>query len=46
MRTWSVWAGNGNTLALDLDDYQRVGKMSQALSHHADEIYESLASDR
>ncbi len=31
---------------LDLDDYQRVGKMSQALSLHADEIYESLASDR
>ena len=32
--------------ALDLDDYQRIGKMSQALSLHADEIYESLASDR
>ena len=31
---------------LDLDDYQRVGKMSQALSLHADEIFESLASDR
>ena len=31
---------------LDLDDYHRVGKMSQALSLHADEIYESLASDR
>jgi WD40 repeat protein/tetratricopeptide (TPR) repeat protein len=46
MRTWNVWAGNGNTDALDLDDYQHVGKMSQALSLHADEIYESLASDR
>ena len=46
MRTWDVWAGNGDTDALDLDDYQRVGKMSQALSLHADEIYESLASDR
>ncbi len=46
MRTWNVWAGNGDTGALDLDDYQRVGKMSQALSLHADEIYESLASDR
>ena len=34
------------TTPLDLDDYQRVGKMSQALSLHADEIYESLASDR
>ena len=46
MRTWNVWAGKGDTEALDLDDYQRVGKMSQALSLHADEIYESLASDR
>ncbi len=46
MRTWNVWTGNGDTEALDLDDYQRVGKMSQALSLHADEIYESLASDR
>ena len=46
MRTWNVWAEKGDSDALDLDDYQRVGKMSQALSLHADEIYESLASDR
>ena len=46
MRTWNVWAGKGDALALDLDDYHRVGKMSQALSLHADEIYLSLASDR
>ena len=32
--------------SLDLDDYQRVGRMAEALSLHADEIYESLASDR
>ena len=31
---------SGDTDALDLDDYQRVGKMSQALSLHADEIYD------
>ena len=46
MRTWNVWAEKGDTESLDLDDYQRVGKMSQALSLHADEIYESLAGDR
>ena len=46
MRTWNVWAERGDTDALDLDDYHRVGKMSQALSLHADEIYESLAGDR
>lgn len=46
MRTWDVWTEKDDSQALDLDDYQRVGKMSQALSLHADEIYESLASDR
>jgi WD40 repeat protein/tetratricopeptide (TPR) repeat protein len=46
MRTWSVWAGDGDSEAIDLDDYHLVGKMSQALSLHADEIYMSLASDR
>jgi energy-coupling factor transporter ATP-binding protein EcfA2 len=45
MRTWNVWAGKGDAEALDLDDYHRVGKMSRALSLHADEIYLSLASD-
>ena len=46
MRTWSVWSEKGDTDVLDLDDYQRVGKMTQALSLHADEIYESLPGDR
>ncbi|MGK0185422.1 MAG: WD40 repeat protein, partial [Verrucomicrobiales bacterium] len=46
MRTWDVWAGHGETEALDLDDYQRVGKMAEALSLHADEVYQALASDR
>lgn len=46
MRTWDVWAWTDETEAIDLDDYQRVGRMSQALSLHADEVYESLASDR
>jgi WD40 repeat protein/tetratricopeptide (TPR) repeat protein len=46
MRTWNVWAGNGDSETLDLDDYHCVGRMSQALSLHADEIYHSLSSDR
>ncbi|MGA2256354.1 MAG: AAA family ATPase [Thermoguttaceae bacterium] len=46
MRTWTVWSDRGETDSLDLDDYQRVGKMLQALSLHADEIYESLVDDR
>jgi WD40 repeat protein/tetratricopeptide (TPR) repeat protein len=46
MRTWSVWSQHGDGEALDLDDYQRVGRMSEALSLHADEIYGALESDR
>jgi WD40 repeat protein/tetratricopeptide (TPR) repeat protein len=46
MRTWDVWTEKGDTEALDLDDYLRVGRMAEALSLHADEIYDSLASDR
>ena len=46
MRTWNVWTENDNAEALDLDDYQRVGRMTQALSLHADEIYDSLETDR
>jgi tetratricopeptide (TPR) repeat protein len=46
MRTWSVWSERGDTEALDLDDYQRVGRMSEALSLHADEVFDSLQSDR
>lgn len=46
MRTWDVWTAKGDSEALDLDDYHCVGRMSQALSLHADEIYQSLADDR
>jgi WD40 repeat protein len=46
MRTWNVRADRGDAGALDLEDYQRVGKMTQALSLHADEIYDRLATDR
>ena len=46
MRTWTVWSERGDSEALDLDDYQLVGRMSEALSLHADEIFASLASDR
>jgi len=46
MRTWNVWTEKGDADALDLEDYQRVGKMAEALSLHADEIYDALATDR
>jgi hypothetical protein len=32
MRTWDVWSQNRRSETLDLEDYQRIGKMTQALS--------------
>lgn len=46
MRTWSVWAEKGGGEALDLEEYQRVGKMTHALSLHADEVYDALPTNR
>ncbi|MDO8542930.1 MAG: hypothetical protein Q7S40_21005 [Opitutaceae bacterium] len=46
MRTWRVWQGRAGAAALDLEDYAQVGKMSQALSVHADEIFFGLATER
>jgi tetratricopeptide (TPR) repeat protein len=46
MRTWSVWSERVESEAIDLDDYESVGRMSQALSLHADEVFHSLATDR
>ena len=46
MRTWRVWQARAGAEALDLEDYAQVGKMSQALSLHADEVYASFATDR
>ena len=38
--------GGPEPWVLDLDNYQAIGRISQALSIHADEIYETLADDR
>lgn len=44
MRTWSYWEANRDEdEPLDLRHYNAVGKMSGALSQHADEIYEELS---
>ncbi|MHC4446044.1 MAG: nSTAND1 domain-containing NTPase, partial [Planctomycetota bacterium] len=37
MRTWNVWAENGGSGAIDLDDYERSGTLKNALRLHADE---------
>ena len=43
MRTWDYWAANREGgEAMDLRHYNAIGKISQALSLHANEAYEEL----
>lgn len=45
MRTWDYWLSNREANeAIDLRHYQAVGKMSEALSLHANEAYEELTT--
>ncbi|MBD2461338.1 WD40 repeat domain-containing protein [Oscillatoria sp. FACHB-1407] len=47
MQTWNVWvADHQPNEPLDLKHYDATGGMEQALSRHADSIYEGLPSDR
>lgn len=47
MRTWEFWeVDRDNGQVLDLCHYESAGGMQQALSRHADEIFEGLPSDR
>lgn len=40
MRTWDYWEGQNTPHALiDLEHYEAIGGMTQALSLHADQIY-------
>jgi energy-coupling factor transporter ATP-binding protein EcfA2 len=46
MRTWDRWAKGGDPhVPIDVEHYEAVGEMTQALSRHADEIYGSLTDD-
>ena len=47
LRTWDLWRlsqGRGVS-ALDLEHYQAIGGMNEALSRHADEIFDAFPSD-
>ncbi|HMX51564.1 MAG TPA: ABC transporter ATP-binding protein, partial [Cyclobacteriaceae bacterium] len=45
MRTWDYWLENREEgEPMDLRHYNAIGKVSQALSQHANELYESLAT--
>lgn len=45
MRTWDYWLDNREEgEPMDLRHYNAIGKVSQALSQHANELYETLTS--
>ena len=47
MRTWDHWEHDTpETRPVDLSDLEAIGGMADALSRHADEAYESFATDR
>lgn len=47
MRTWERWATeNAKGEPIDLVHYDAVGRMAEALSRHADEVFESLPTDQ
>ena len=47
MRMWDFWAADQNENGpLDIRHYETVGGMREALSRHADEVFEALANDR
>ena len=45
MRTWDLWARDPQRgKVIDLPDYERIGGMAKALSHHADAVLEGLGA--
>jgi len=47
MRTWEKWVEDPEAIeGLDLKHYEAIGGIGQALSQHANEIYDQLPSDR
>ncbi len=46
MRTWDYWKQNRPVRPLDIDDYEAVGGMAEALSRHAEEAFQELPDDR
>jgi WD40 repeat protein/tetratricopeptide (TPR) repeat protein len=47
LRMWDAWSGRGDhDRPIDFADFEVTGGLGAALSNHADEIYDSLPSDR
>ena len=46
MRMWDHWEVNTDkSQSLDLEHYDAIGRMAEALSRHADEVYDELPED-
>jgi hypothetical protein len=45
MRTWEYHEKDGSMGALDLEHYKATGGMKEALSRHADEVFDELLTD-
>jgi WD40 repeat protein/energy-coupling factor transporter ATP-binding protein EcfA2 len=47
MRTWDVWRKKKEPdAAIDIEDYENIGTITEALSQHAEEAYAELTSDK
>ena len=47
MRTWDAWKKKKHPeLPLDIEDYESIGTITEALSQHAEEAYAELSSDK
>ncbi len=46
MRTWDAWKRkNSPASPIDIEDYEHIGTITEALSQHAEEAYAELSSD-
>lgn len=47
MRTWDEWRKKGRPdQPIDIEDYEHIGTITEALSQHAEEAFSELANDR
>ncbi len=47
MRTWDAWTTHHDlNRPIDIEDYERIGTISEAISQHADEAYAELTTDK
>jgi WD40 repeat protein len=46
MRTWNHWSSHGGARPIDFGDYEAIGTMRGALSRHAEEAYDEIATAR